>query len=69
MAKVEMSEVYTLYDDASVRKKCRVMDKWEAMLDDSRNPTDDFTERVEDLLQFGRSYRVTIVIEEVVGDG
>lgn len=50
----------TLFDDSSTREKVTVMDKWEAMTDDARNP--DF-EGLEDFLVWGKRYRITI--EEV----
>lgn len=59
--------IYTLFDDASVREKLKVMDKWDVMLDDSRNPTSDLLERVDAVLELGKSYRIRIdvTIEEI----
>ena len=50
----------TLFDDDSVKEKLRVMSKWDAMFDDSRNPDEDFGERVENMFQLGKTYRITI---------
>lgn len=61
-----VSATLTLFDDAAVREKLKVMTRWEAMTDDARNPAD-LADRVEALLAPGRTYRVTI--EEVPGDG
>lgn len=47
----------TLFDDPGTRKKSTVMDKWEAMTDDARNP--DF-EGLEDFLTWGKRYRITL---------
>ena len=51
-----------LFDDASTRKKFTMMNKWEVITDDGRNPV---WEGLEEFLQFGKRYRVTI---EEVGD-
>jgi hypothetical protein len=61
----ELDVVTALYDDASTRAKLAVMDKYDAMLDDGRNPTTDFAERVETVLTPGRKYRVYCLIEDV----
>jgi hypothetical protein len=61
----KMEGIYTLHDDEGVRKKLTVMSKWDALLDDARNPTSDFAERLEALLKLGKSYRVTMTVEEV----
>lgn len=46
---------YTLYDDASVKKKLEVMGKWDAMIDDSRNPWDisEFYDTMDNFLEIG----------------
>lgn len=62
----EVVWVATLFDDASVHKKLEVMDKWSALLDDSRNAETDMAEQVEEALQLGKTYRITIKIEEIV---
>ncbi len=54
-----LSCVQTLHDDESTREKHKVMDKWDVILDDERNKCD-FAEEVEKLIQFGRSYELTI---------
>lgn len=58
----------TLFDDESVHEKLTVMDKFEAMVDDSRNNDNNYTkdnEALEEFLQLGKSYKVTITYEEV----
>jgi len=65
MKKIQTSKIWTLFDDDSVKKKLKVMDKWDAMMDDSRNPECDIAEQVEKFLELGKSYRVTISFEEV----
>ena len=55
----KVETIWTLFDDESVRKKCTVMSKWDAMLDDSRNP-DNFGEDVEKFLEFGHKYKISI---------
>ena len=47
----------TLFDDDSTRKKNKIMDKWDVILDDERNP--DF-EGLDDFLEFGKTYSVVI---------
>ena len=49
--------ILTLYDEVSTREKSLVMDKMEVMEDDERNPN---FEGLEDWLEWGHSYRVTI---------
>lgn len=49
-----------LFDGSDTRKKATVMDKWDVMTDDARNP--DF-EGLEDFLTWGKRYR--IIIEEL----
>ncbi len=46
-----------LFDGPDTRKKATVMDKWDVMTDDARNP--DF-EGLEDFLTWGKRYRITI---------
>jgi hypothetical protein len=65
MPKEKLDVVYKLFNDKSVRKKLTVMTKWDAMIDDARNPEDDFTERLEAFLKLGKSYRIRITVEEV----
>ena len=55
----------TLFDDASVRKKLEVMSKWEAFVDDARNPDAEIEEAVSDLMQPGKRYKMTFVLEEM----
>jgi len=55
----------SLFDDASCRKKFEVMSKWEVMLDDSRNVEPDIDGELDDILQFGRKYRVTMIVEDI----
>ena len=56
---------HTLYDDESVRKKLTVMDKWETMMDDSRNPDIDVSGMVDDFVELGGTYKITLIIEKV----
>jgi len=46
-----------LYDEPSTREKALVMDTWDVMTDDERNP--DF-EGLEEFLEWGSTYRITI---------
>ncbi len=55
MNTITTDDVLTLYCDDSVRKKLTVMSRWDAMLDDARNPTSDFAERVVEFLRLGQS--------------
>ena len=57
----------TLIDDESVRKKAEVMYKWDAMMDDSRNVSipADLCEQIDEFLEFGKSYKIVIGIEEI----
>ena len=48
---------FTLFDDESTRKKFQVMNKIDVLSDDARNPG---FEDVEDLLEWGKTYRVTV---------
>lgn len=57
--------VFKLFRDMSVREKLKVMTRWEAMLDDARNPDFDWAEQIEKSLKLGKSYRVTLKIEEM----
>lgn len=45
------------FDDAGNQEKLTVMEKWDVICDDSRNP--DF-EGLEEFLKIGRQYRITI---------
>jgi hypothetical protein len=56
---------HTLYDDESVRKKLTVMGKWDAMMDDSRNPDIDIYAMVDEFVELGGTYKITLIIEEV----
>lgn len=56
----------TLFDDESVREKVKVMEKYDAMLDDTRNPIPhDIAGEIEKFLEFGKKYRFTFKVEEV----
>jgi hypothetical protein len=57
-----------LFDDESTRHKLRVMGKWDAMIDDERNPTPEVDDEVEAFLKLGRTYLVTITIQEIQDD-
>jgi hypothetical protein len=56
---------HTLYDDESVRKKLTVMGKWDAILDDSRNPSIDVSRMVDEFMELGGTYKITLIIEKV----
>jgi hypothetical protein len=56
---------HKLYDDESVRKKLTVMDKWDAMMDDSRNPHIDVSGKVDEFVELGGTYKITLIIEKV----
>jgi hypothetical protein len=60
MTMATFERVVTLHDGPDTREKATVMDKWDVITDDSRNPD---WEGLEDFLQWGKSYRITI--EEV----
>jgi hypothetical protein len=51
------SRTLTLYDGPWTREKATVMDKWDVMTDDERNP--DF-EGLDKFLEWGSTYRITI---------
>lgn len=53
----EFSRIVTLFDDESTREKHTVMDKWEVITDDERNPD---WEGLEEFLEFGCRYEVVI---------
>jgi len=57
-----ISVTFKLFDDDSVREKLTVMSKWEVVFDDARNTNipNDITERIEDYLRLGESYRLTL---------
>lgn len=66
LPRLELSEIMTLFDDESVREKLTVMSKWEAVCDDGRNPRDELTEeKVNDFLVLGKTYKVTLTLEEM----
>ena len=50
----------TLFDDESTREKYKVLGKVEITEDDARNNLGDLGDRLEDFLQFGKSYKITI---------
>lgn len=54
------SEPFTLYDDASTREKEKVMNKWDILVDDERNMADKLGEDLEEFLEFGKTYIVTV---------
>ena len=51
------TRVVTLFDGPDTREKANVMDKWDVIIDDARNP--DF-EGLDEFLIWGESYRITI---------
>ena len=56
----------SLFDGEDTREKYTVMDKWDVMCDDSRNQEDaDIQQEMENFLEFGKRYRITLTIEEI----
>lgn len=55
----EVSMIFTLFDDESVKKKIAIMTKWDAMMDDERNP-EGLLEQSEKMMQLGKRYKVSI---------
>jgi hypothetical protein len=53
----QFERILTLFDGPDTREKYTVMDKWDVIVDDARNP--DF-EGLEDFLEWGGRYRITI---------
>jgi hypothetical protein len=59
-----VSVVMTLFDDEGTRTTAKYEGKWDAMAWDERNSdANHVDDRVEELLEFGKTYRITI--EEV----
>ena len=56
--------VITLFDDDSVKEKLTVMTKWEAMMNDARNETVLDGDKIDEFLQLGKTYKVTLIVEE-----
>ena len=65
MKKIVENLVYKLYNDKSVKEKLKVMSRWDAMIDDARNPESDFVNRLDKMVKFGKSYRIKISVEEL----
>lgn len=61
-----ISTIETLFDDESTRKKFTVMNKIDVMVDDERNDDMDFWKALDDFLEWGKSYKITI--EEITPD-
>lgn len=59
----QISTIETLFDDESTRKKFEVMNKIEVMADDARNDDFEFWAKLDDFLEWGKTYKITI--EEV----
>jgi len=55
-----ISTIETLYDDPSTRLKYKCMEKLEIMADDARNPDMEFWISLDDFLEWGKTYRITI---------
>jgi len=56
----------SLFDGEDTREKYTVMDKWDVMCDDSRNQEDaDIQQEIENFLEFGKKYSITLTIEEI----
>lgn len=63
MSRKQISTIETLFDDESSRKKFEVMNKMEIMTDDARNDDLDFWIKLDDFIEWGKTYKITI--EEV----
>lgn len=64
--RIDIVEHATLFDDESTKEKLKVMSKWDAMFDDARNtPTVSMDERADEFLESGKTYKITVSIEEV----
>ena len=50
----------TLYNDASTHKKLEVMNKVDAMDDDFRNYRPEVADQLEEFLQIGKTYEITV---------
>lgn len=57
---MRMTTIETLIDDAGNRKKFEVMSKIEVMVDDSRNDDLKFWQDLDDFLEWGGTYRITV---------
>lgn len=55
-----MTTELRLFDDASTRKKYEVMEKLEIMADDNRNADMKFWFDMDDFIQWGKLYKLTI---------
>ena len=56
----QISTIETLFDDESNRKKFTVMNLIEVMADDSRNDDMAFWLELDNFLQWGKTYKITI---------
>jgi len=56
---VRVSHIMKLYNDASVIEKSKVMNLYEALLDDERNYEKSFYDKLEDIMELGASYKIT----------
>lgn len=63
--KISVDGEFTLFDDEGNREKHKVMDKFDIVCDDSRNENMLTTEKFEEFLQWGKSYKITIALEEI----
>lgn len=65
--KIEFEYNLELFDDDSLKEKLKVMSKWDAMFDDSRNKQvpDNTDEQVDAFCQLGKKYNIKISLEEV----
>ena len=66
MIKIELG-THTLFDDESTREKHTVMDKYDVMVDDSRNPVGEEEEykKLDNFLEWGKKYKFTLKVEEI----
>ncbi len=57
---MKLETILTLHNDPSVNEKITVMHKYEAMFDDERNFNDDFLDKLEESIELGCQYKLTI---------
>ena len=52
--------IMTFFDNEKNRKKIRAMNKIEVLADDGDNETKDFWDGLEDFIEWGKTYKITI---------
>lgn len=68
MSKWEVSKEITLFDDEANRSRLDYMDKMDIMMSDDRNEPENgkaLFEELNDFVQFGKTYKFTVTLEEV----